>query len=163
MKNKFKATKWFHPYLHEKKMGCLGGKSKLYAPITLKSSGAGVYLIKKGKKIIYVGMSGSDVKKTLYRHFQAWTDKRSRWNESRRYIERVSYYEDFRNCDYLVKVIFTFTSEDAAILEELMIKKIKPVDNKAKLNIYTERQYLAVNSKYNEAEIVPSTWEDVPF
>jgi hypothetical protein len=37
---------------------------------------AGVYIIRKKGKVIYVGYSETNLYRTLYRHFQTWTDKR---------------------------------------------------------------------------------------
>jgi hypothetical protein len=162
-----KVTSWFHPYERDKTIVRIGKKAVLSAPATLKFSGAGVYLIKHkvaGKwKIIYVGMSASDVKKTLYRHFQKWTDKRSKWNHTRELLDRVTYSDFFSNKEYLVKVIATPTSEEAGILEEMLIKKIMPRDNKAKLNIYTQGQYDRMEVKYEEAEVIEPELEEAPF
>jgi hypothetical protein len=35
----------------------------------------GVYLIKENGIIVYVGYSGKDLYKTMYRHFEQWTGK----------------------------------------------------------------------------------------
>ena len=53
-------TRWFEPYyLIEDKRLC-----------NLATSGSGVYIIKEKDIVVYIGRSKSDVKKTLYRHFQ---------------------------------------------------------------------------------------------
>ena len=58
-----KKSKWRPPYTKD-------GKTNF--PLRKKS---GVYLIKKKDlgSIVYVGFSGSDLYKTMYRHFQQWT------------------------------------------------------------------------------------------
>lgn len=166
-KTNLKTTSWFHPYIQEKQWVKIAGKMVYSAPTSLKLTGPGVYLIKHkiaGKwKIIYVGMSACDLKKTLYRHFQKWTDKRSKWNHTREIMDRITYFDFFSNKDYLIKVVFTPTSEEAAILEEMLIKKIKPRDNKAKLNIYTQKQYNKMEEKYEEAEVIKPELEEAPF
>lgn len=170
-KEKCQATNWFNPYTCEKILITVGKKNRkaYYAPATLKFTGAGVYLIKTkvgGKwKIVYVGMSASDVKKTLYRHFQTWTDRRSKWNETKKVWDRVTYATDFSNADFLVKIIKTPTGDEARILEEALIKKLKPRDNRAKLSLYTEKQYKKMEEKYEEAETIKPDYStiEVPF
>lgn len=179
---KFRATKWFHPYLGDKEW--VRKKHKKYptgrGKCTLTDTGPGVYIIKgkvHGKiKIIYIGMSSTDVKKALYRHFQKWTDCRHPKNPDRYYVERVTYHmkDDFCNKEYLCKVIFTDNSESAACLEQDMITKIQPRDNKLKIRTYEEQKYKIANQKFNESIITdannpfglkkyPTTDEDAPF
>ena len=57
-----KATKRFKPYTDG-------------IPTLRTNVGGGVYIIRLLDEVVYVGKSNADVKKTLYRHFQKWTDR----------------------------------------------------------------------------------------
>ncbi len=83
------------------------------------SSKSGVYLIYKNDKIVYVGFSGADLYKTMYRHFQSWTDNTQR---------RVTYNAKRKNSPYTVRVVLT-SPVRASKLEKELIKKHKPKDN----------------------------------
>lgn len=144
-----KRTKFFKPY-NDKKTIC-----------TLKSSGAGVYIIKHLNKLVYIGYSATDVKKTMYRHFQKWTDNRSTYTKGAEPYERVTYINRFNNDEYKCKVIFC-TPTQAAILEQALILKLKPRDNSLKLNLITESQKNKVITAMTEAEEVAPEY-DRPF
>lgn len=140
---KFKSSGWFKPYT--------GNKTKNGRPqTTLNETGTGVYLIRKQNgKIIYVGKSANDVRRTLYRHFQTWTDMRSSYGRQRSPYERVT-YKDLPG-HFLCKVIFTETERQADILEQALIVKVKPKDNTLKLMIFTQSQVDGVIEKLEEA------------
>ena len=95
----------------------------------------GVYLIYRkrilgGPQLRYVGYSGVDVYKALYRHFQQWNDRQARLGQRE---ERVT----FRPAgSYLVRVIYTRTKDEASKLEEALILKHQPPDNPDKLELY---------------------------
>lgn len=102
-------SKWFKPYK--------AGKSQLS---TKYYKSPGVYVIKSKKtgKIVYVGYSSNNLKRTLYRHFQKWRSK----------------YQDTTTYDpsnYLVKIYRT-GSKTASRYEKFLIDKLKPKDNKNK-------------------------------
>jgi len=107
-----KKTRWFSPY--ERK-----GKTNL-RPATNR---AGVYLIKEHSSsnragvIVYVGMSTSNLYKTITRHFQKWDDPQQ---------VRVTYSQDSNL--YSIRVIFT-TEKQAPRLEEALREHYKPRDN----------------------------------
>jgi hypothetical protein len=156
-----KRTKLFHPYLSEK-------TKTQSARATLKITGAGVYFIteKIGDKfkLVYIGYSGTDVKKTMYRHFQKWIDKRHPENKRVQRIERVSYFDkNFINTDYKCKVFFCKNANEAASLESALINKLKPRDNSFKMGFDAEVQFYL--KKYKEADELPAsqTFEDLPF
>lgn len=134
-----KVSSWFSPYkvINNKKL------------CTLDYTGSGVYIIKEKDIVVYIGRSKSDVKKTLYRHFQVWTDLR--YDKTKNYIARITYWNNNIN-DYEIKII-TCNPEDACTLEELLIKRIEPRDNKLKAEKY--------GHKYKK--IIKSKFEDVPF
>ena len=82
---------------------------------------AGCYLIYDTKKRLqYIGHSGTDVYKTMYRHFQ-------RWNDSSQF--RATYSKNS-----FVRVVYTRTEKQAQELETALIIKYKPNDNTNKLN-----------------------------
>ena len=100
-------------------------KSRWKTPYTVAGSTAfplreksGVYLIRKDGEIVYIGMSQTDVYKTMYRHFQKWNDKRQ---------IRVHYGRK----DCTVRVIYCNKAQ-ALKLEKALIVKYKPVDNPEK-------------------------------
>lgn len=136
-----KVTKWFKPY-------------KADGKYNFTEDGKGCYLIKKDGKIVYIGKSLSSIKKTMYRHFQQWTDLRSSYGRKFSPYERVTYKGD--SGKFLCKVIFSGSSTDIDLLEQVLIKKIKPRDNTLKLEMFT---------KYQEAETLEklNTMEEAPF
>ena len=98
-----KSTPFIKPYNGEK--------------TTLKEiSPIGVYLIRKGKEIVYVGYSFSHVKKTLYRHFQSWKDKTQ---------NRATFPKE----GYEIKVSFCTSEAQARIIELRLIQKHEPKEN----------------------------------
>lgn len=82
----------------------------------------GVYLIKEGKDLVYIGYSGKDLYKTMYRHFQTWNHTGQ---------EVVSYADRLKKDDYTVRVVYC-NPRQAEALEKALIKKHKPRDNGAK-------------------------------
>ena len=87
---------------------------------TFKTRGRpGVYKIYKNNVLRYVGYSGSDVYKAMYRHFQSWNDKnqvRTTYN----YLEGIE-----------IEVTLTSTKLQASRLEKALIINEKPTDNPA--------------------------------
>lgn len=84
----------------------------------------GVYILKKNNEIIYIGYSGSNLYKTLTRHFQSWEDRKQ---------IRITYS---KSENIKARVIFTSTAAQAAKLEKALILKYKPVDNPNKYEQY---------------------------
>lgn len=82
----------------------------------------GVYLIKEDKDIVYIGYSGKDLYKTMYRHFQTWNHTGQ---------EVVSYADRLKKGNYTVRIVYC-TPKQADALEKALIKKHKPRDNGAK-------------------------------
>lgn len=111
---------------------------------------AGVYLIKSDRtgKIIYVGYSATQLYKTIYRHFQTWNDRQQ---------PRKTY----NKTGYTVRVIFT-TKTRAALLESYLINKLKPRDNKDKLQLIFKDQKREAESIIKNTELV-SKYADIPF
>lgn len=133
-----KYSKWFKPYKE------LNGKKVC----SLDYTGSGVYLIKENNIVVYVGRSLKDLKNTLYRHFQKWTDLRS--DKQQNYIARVTYHG--LNLDnFLVKVVICSNTEDVCALEEILIKALEPRDNKLKAQKYGYKYKRIIKSKFSEA------------
>lgn len=126
-----KKTKFLEPYTN--------GKTTFP-----KRNTPGVYLIKKDGVVRYVGMSRTDVYKTLYRHFQSWDDPRQ-IRVVYKYLKGIS-----------VRVVYT-TPDQATKLESALIIKLKPTDNPAKIQREIEFLENKAVGQMEEAEIV------VPF
>lgn len=85
---------------------------------------SGVYLIKENNNLLYVGFSGTQLYKTLYRHFQHWQSK----------YQKVVSYNPFGPNRYTVRVILMPPAK-AERIHKLLICKYHPEDNETK---YTE-------------------------
>jgi hypothetical protein len=128
MKRKLIKTKFFPPYASE-------GKTNL----SFCSGKSGVYIIKKGTQIVYIGYSESNLYKTITRHFQSWKDSSQ---------VRVTYPQ----IGVTIRVVIT-TPARAAALERALIVKHRPADNPNKLNNYLpNKQDDQVNEWYDEEE-----------
>ena len=110
-----KKTKWKSVYDVLPSKG-KNGKSNL-AWCTGKS---GVYLIKEGSEIIYVGSSSTNLYKTILRHFQRWRDTQQ--------PDRLTYKNELW-LDHKVRIILCPPSK-AYELEKTFINYYKPRDNK---------------------------------
>jgi len=145
-------SKWFYPY-SETDSGIL--KTTMDGSWTGTS---GVYQIKAPDgEIIYVGSSISQLKKTIYRHFQEWTD-RSRTNNQQ--FDRVVYP---KNKGYKVK-FFICSPDNALRAEKYLIRKLKPRDNPIKyynLNYKEVEKIEKANDKIQEAEVI--AFDDLPW
>lgn len=133
-----KSTHFFKPYDKEGRY-------------TLKQTGCGVYVIKKSGIVCYVGMSRKDVRSTMYRHFQQWTDNRNKWMRAFMPYERITYHGQDRNL-FSVKIILCNTEREASILEQLLIKKLRPKDNTLKLELYSQADYKSVEKALSQIE-----------
>jgi len=111
---KMRVSKFFKPYNKDGTTNLGFSKSK-----------AGVYIIKKSDKIVYIGYSATNLYKTLTRHFQSWEDNTQ---------VRVSYGK-YQRDSITVRVIVT-TPARAEKLERALILKHEPKDNPNKLKGY---------------------------
>jgi len=135
-----KQTKFFKPYAKP-------GKTNL----KFTDGKAGVYLIKRRgeTKPIYVGMSQSNLYKTITRHFQAWPDPSQ---------VRITYSQ---KADIVIRVIIT-TPKQAERLEKYLILKYKPEDNPNKIASYQLDAFdKTVVQSYNNVltSLVPDDFE----
>lgn len=106
---------------------------------TFKKRGVkGCYIIRNKKEILYIGYSGTDLYKAMYRHFQKWND----------YSQvRVTY-------DYLknlrVDIIICSSKLEASRLEKALIIKYKPKENPNQywLNFDTDNKEEEIYKEY---------------
>lgn len=110
----------------------------------------GVYLIQKAGELRYVGMSRSNVYKSLYRHFQTWNDPNG---------PRVVYKQLH---DVRVRVVYTDTAARAVQLERALIIQHRPPDNPDKLERYIHTDAgKAMVRQVEDAAFTPL--DDIPF
>lgn len=93
-------------------------------PETVNKSG--VYLIKENGTLVYIGMSGMNIYRTMYRHFQAWHHRQQ---------EVITYQSRLSRNKYIVRVILC-TPVQANRLERYLILKHQPRDNDMKYQDY---------------------------
>ena len=141
-------TKWFPPYVVK------NNKLKPNLRIGAKKFNTGVYLVKDAKtnNILYVGYSGSNLYKTMYRHFQVWNDKQQ---------QRIK----FKKSGYKVRIIFC-TAAQAQRLETYLIQKLKPKFNKLQYQADFEQAKSTgeVEKYYNMKDIITiNPGEEEPF
>lgn len=154
MKQSTLIISFFVLFLLSKKAGAVNGigaisKTKFLQPYddngktTFRNANkkSGVYLIKENGEIVYVGYSGSNLYRTLYRHFQAW-------NHS---YQKVITYKGNNLNRYTVRVILT-TPQQADRLETYLIKKYLPRDNQQKIKAAAEDTGKTEFKKMQEAE-----------
>lgn len=99
-----RQSPWFAPYL---KTGRPAWRPCKRRP--------GVYLVRRGQDIVYVGHSTKNVRRVMYRHFQAWNDGHAHATYPKR--------------GFMVKVIHRVTARQAASLEKRLIARYQPSDN----------------------------------
>ena len=97
---------------------------------------SGVYLVRKGTDLVYIGHSASDIYKTMYRHFQSWNDP-----------TQLRVVFDKNNPAYTVKIILTNPSE-ASKLEEYLILQNTPKYNTMVLDLLSPTQKREISRKF---------------
>jgi len=116
----------------------------------------GVYVVKTYEgQILYVGFSGTDLYKALYRHFQSWRDKRQ---------QRVVFDRE----NVLVRVIYCNNATTAARLEKALIIRLKPSENIDKywINFNADEKEIETAKIYDQAPVESAIFEfkgDLPF
>lgn len=129
-----KKSKYFEPYRE-----ALNKNGETIFKCTLKrAKRAGVYFIMEGKKIVYVGMSSTNIYKTLYRHFQNWNDKR----QNRKVYPKTG---------YKIRVIFC-SKVQAERIEKHFVIKISPFDNKDRFDYLSTSELRSV-TKFNPSDL----------
>lgn len=133
-----KATKWVHPYNENNKPAIKSSWKK-----------SGVYIIKKDGVIVYVGQSGYNLYKTMYRHFQSWDTAQTRATYQAKGNKRKN---------IKVRVIYC-TPQQAERLERVLCKKYNPKDMKYK--------YAQLDLDFNDKRVAKTykdtKFDDVPF
>lgn len=110
---------------------------------------SGVYLIKENNKIVYIGHSGYNLYKTMYRHFQNWDSHQTRATYKAKGNKRKK---------YSIRTILT-TPNQAHRLEIALSKKYNPRDMKYKY----QKLELDVKDKKVEQNYFIQPVENVPF
>jgi excinuclease UvrABC nuclease subunit len=120
------SLKWIHPYYDNNKKCTLKGDWKGIS---------GIYLLKEKDKIIYIGMSLTNLKKTCYRHFQKWNDYRYNYYP----IGVLPPYKrpTYENReDFQISVIIVENHNQCLDLEKYLIQTYQPIDNREKYLLY---------------------------
>lgn len=119
----------------------------------------GVYLIKENDKLVYVGYSSTDLYKTMYRHFQEWTDRPYKGGRALPPEIRVTYKARMKRNHYTVRIVFA-TAAQAARLEKMLIIKYNPRDNHLKYENYNQTAWdITAIDSYFETPVE----RDIPF
>jgi hypothetical protein len=119
----------------------------------------GIYLIKENDKLVYIGFSGVDLYKTMYRHFQQWTDRPYKGAKALPAALRVTYKDRMKRNKYTVRIVFC-TAQQAARLEKMLIIKHQPRDNNLKYENYNQTIWdTNIVEAYSEAPVE----RDCPF
>lgn len=107
---------------------------------------SGVYLIKENGRLVYVGMSLSNLYRTMYRHFE-------QWNHDGQSV--VTYANKMKKNDYTVRIALCSPAQ-AGRLEKALIKKHRPRDNENKYKSYElQFQDERIFTDYQNNDIVP--------
>lgn len=111
----------------------------------------GVYFIYDDSgKLVYIGHSTSNLKKTIMRHFQQWS--LSRFEELQGVSrDRITYTSNKQKRTYKVKAYIT-KKGDAYKLEQTLIEKYRPRDNKEKLSAISDRQKEVMLQRFENAK-----------
>lgn len=119
------ASPWFRPYVNA------GENRKAALRQYTGGACAGVYLIRSSrtKEVLYIGFSYANLVKTLYRHFQSWTETNH---------THATYPP---NGLYQVRFLIGMDGEQARELERQLIMKHSPRDNGHK---YIPKGYIPI-------------------
>jgi len=133
-----KSFKWVHPYNDKDRPAIKSSFGK-----------SGVYIIKQNNVVVYVGQSGYNLYKTMYRHFQSWDSAQSRATYQAKGNKRKN---------IKVRVIYC-TPTQAERLEIVLCKKYNPRDMKYKYN----QVKLSFKDKSIAQTFKDTDFSDVPF
>ena len=107
---------------------------------------SGVYLIKENSRLVYVGMSQTNLYRTMYRHFEQWSHNGQ---------GVITYVSKLKKNDYTVRVVLC-SKVQAGRLEKALIKKHRPRDNENKYKSYElVLEDTKVFTDYTSTEVVP--------
>lgn len=124
------------------------------------ANATGVYFIRSKRTgiIDYVGSSAGSLYKTIYRHFQQWTDRQRNGKQFDRTTYAVNNWE--------ICIILTQTGQQAFRIEKYFIKKLQPKGNPVK---YEQLQLSLSETSQIEQAVQNSTFlpkseiEEAPF
>lgn len=139
-----KKSRWIDPYSKNSKGVLVPSVKDCWT-----CAQAGVYLIRhiQTGNIVYVGSSSTQLKKTIYRHFQTWNDKK----QPRIVYPKTGYYQiRFIKC----------TAAQAAKMEKALIDKYQPKDNPLKYSEVFESEKKQGIKLYKKALISPFLQKD---
>jgi hypothetical protein len=134
-----RKTQYHKPYFKRK------GQTKARFRRSYFGNKPGVYIIRRGKKIVYVGHSQSNVYKTMYRHFQSWYDPTQ---------HRVTYPKF--SPEITCKIILC-TANQAPRLESILVRRYKPEDNTEKLELIFQELESYTQKQYSNSKSIPKT------
>lgn len=135
-----KISKFFPPYFKK------GDLLKCTLNNSFQKS-AGVYFIRQGQEIVYIGYSSNNLYKTIYRHFETHNDKKQ---------DRIVYPK----IGLTIRIIKT-TKNQASRLEKYLIKKFKPKNNELLYEDTDAEKFYISEMKALTGEEIYS--EEVPF
>ncbi len=146
-----KKTKWIPVYevmtkRNRNDVTVQNGKTNL---AFLKNK-SGVYLIKEGNDIVYVGSASTNMYSTVLRHFQRWKDREGRLS-----------YKDELWLNHKIRV-FLCAPTKAYALEKKFIQHYRPRDNKN----YYDSEFDEMSKRQIDEdvkEIIRQSQEIVPF
>ena len=124
------------------------GKCVLRRELWLKT---GVYFIysKSDNRLLYVGMSVTNLYLALYRHFQVWSDRKNQYRAKYRKNEVLVSYE-LRPKEYVVDY------------ECLLILELNPPDNR-EYYLHWNKYKKSRVSTYNTVDEEKYSFDDLPF
>lgn len=147
---RIKKSRWLPPYVPGHEPAFLEYGKTTFEETRTRS---GVYFIKdESGKLVYVGMSGSDLYRTLYRHFQKW----------RHPFQSVTTYRGRDLSRFRVRVILCSPTR-AARLETHFLLKHNPPDNIEKIaDLSGDKATAKDREAVRKAKIEPVDLDD-PF
>lgn len=130
---------------------------KIYKKRTLRQykDNPGIYIIKENNVVVYIGMSGSCVVESLYRHFYRWRDcYRGMGCEY-----RTSYYDLLEVNKYEVAILL-IEEKQVNEVERALIWSLKPRDNRYTYDNYFEEKVIPIQVVEDKIELID---DDLPF
>lgn len=112
-----------------------GKPGKTNLPLFKKQMG--VYKIFENGRLVYIGSSISNLYSTILHHFSGWQDSRS--------PSRITYKTKVPKNRYEIEVTVTKNATETYSLEEMLIAKHKPRDNR-------DQNYNFYNPKYQKGK-----------
>jgi hypothetical protein len=126
-------------------------RGRLKSNISDLNNKVGVYFIYDERgRLIYIGHSTADLKSTIMRHFQTWNLSRFEQIQGVQ-RDRITYTKDSQKLKYKVQIYLT-KGFDAYSLEQALIDKYRPRDNKEKIVAISERRRQNMLDRFEKAK-----------